>query len=212
MERAWPRAPGVGGMPHACRRRARQTCAPARPSVREAGMSEQRAARHCRVDPRRHLRGRRALVQLGVRPGAHRRRHHGHRRGHLRVAGRRPSRRRSSSSRAPRDRAVGVRDRAPLAGDVPQRVRARRADPQQRDRRDRDGVLGHRRQGARPAGLRAARRPGARAPAGLRQCLVRRRRRRRRDRAAAAEVRRQGLSRPQVRPVRERRPRPRLRR
>ena len=30
---------------------------------------------------------------------------------------------------------LGVRDRAPVAGDVPQRVRARRADPEQRDRR-----------------------------------------------------------------------------
>ena len=56
-----------------------------------------------------------------------------------------------------RDRALGLRDREAVARHAAQRVHAR-ADHQQRRRRDRNGDVGHRRQGARPAGLRSARR------------------------------------------------------
>ena len=85
-----------------------------------------------------------------------------------------------------------------------ERLRPRRRDRDDRHRADRDRLLGHHGQGARPAGLPAAGRRGARSDQGLRQRLVHRR-------AHAGGVprrgqtrRRQGLPGAQVRPVRRR--------
>ena len=94
--------------------------------------------------------------------------------------------------------------RAAPPADRPRRLHRRRPDPHGRGRRDRDGLLGHRRQGDREAGPRAPRRPGPRPGPGLRQRLVP-------DRPHAGGLRRAGpggrrarLQRPEVRSVRGR--------
>ena len=60
------------------------------------------------------------------------------------------------------DRAGPDADRAPLAAALSRRLLPRPAHPRQRDLGDRHRALGHQGQGARRAGLRAARRAGAR--------------------------------------------------
>ena len=78
----------------------------------------------------------------------------------------RPGRsRRRYSLRTLRRRPVGLCHRAAVAGDVPQRVRARRTHRQLGDRRNRDGDVGHRGQGPRAARVRLAR--GRRCASGM---------------------------------------------
>ena len=68
--------------------------------------------------------------------------------------------------RAPRHRRRPVQDRAPVADRLLERLHPAPGHlAGRRPERHRDGLLGHRRQGAGPAGLRAARRPGPREAA-----------------------------------------------
>ena len=96
------------------------------------------------------------------------------------------------------DRRGPVPDRVPLAQDVPgQHLRRPARDRHPRHERHRPGPLGHQGQGARAAGLEAARRRVHEVAAGLRQLALRRDARR--DRRAGPAVRRPGVHGRQVR-------------
>ncbi len=97
---------------------------------------------------------------LAVPQGPHRRRHRRPGRADRRGPGR-DRRRRGQGDRAVPRRQGPAAGRAPLAGDLPPRLLPRRPGPDQRPERHRHGPLGHQGQGARRAGLRAARRPDA---------------------------------------------------
>ena len=98
---------------------------------------------------------------LAVPEGPHRRRHRRPRRAGRRRAGA-DVRRGRQGDRAVPGRQGPAAGRPPLAGDLPPRLLSRRPDPHQRAQRHRHGAVGHQGQGARRAGLRAARRADAR--------------------------------------------------
>ena len=102
---------------------------------------------------------------------AHRRRHPRRRRGHAERL--HPHHRgRRARARAPRDRRGSAPHHRAREADARQRLARRRPYPPHGDRRGRGRLLGHPRQVARRADAPAARRPGARQRARLRQRLV----------------------------------------